>query len=86
MKINIKTLLVILLLFTFTVLVSMPYVIGQTVKPTRTVQTEQSLTNTATVTPYSYKGSKVFKSSKDKYFTVKKSKSGNYYKIYVTIQ
>lgn len=45
--------------------------------------TEQSLTKTATKTTMVYKGQPVFKSSKGSLFVVKKSKNGNFYKLYL---
>ena len=49
-------------------------------------QTVQSLTATATKTTYLYKDSTVWLSSTGKYFVVKQSKTGNFYKIYVVVK
>jgi hypothetical protein len=57
---------------------------AQELKPVTKIQTEQSLTKTATITTNTYKGEKVYKSSKGKFFIVKKSKNGNWYKVYLT--
>lgn len=57
---------------------------AQELKPVTKTQTEQSLTKTATVTTNTYKGEKVYKSSRGKFFIVKKSKNGNWYKVYLT--
>lgn len=57
---------------------------AQELKPVTKIQTEQSLTKTATITTNTYKGEKVYKSSRGKFFIVKKSKNGNWYKVYLT--
>lgn len=49
-------------------------------------QTVQSLTATANKTTYLYKDSTVWLSSTGKYFVVKQSKTGNFYKIYVVVK
>lgn len=59
---------------------------SQTIKAKSSTQTEQSLTKTAVKTAMVFNGKPVFKSSKGSYFVVKKSKSGNWYKMYVEIK
>jgi hypothetical protein len=49
-------------------------------------QTIQSLTATANKTTYLYKDSTVWLSSTGKYFVVKQSKTGNFYKVYVVVK
>lgn len=64
-------------------------IIGQSqvvVAKTKKQQTVQSLTATATKTTYVYKDSTVWLSSTGKYFVVKQSKTGNFYKIYVEVK
>ncbi len=59
---------------------------AQEVKAKTSVATENSLTKTATKTNYTFKGLPVYKSSKGSYFVTKKSKkTGNWYKVYVTV-